>query len=138
MDEFGQELNLVVDAISQTKTKSDANYEHYKIPFNKGWKDNKFYKVITIDNYGSGQQGSRIRNAVTGQRYPYLVGSSDESLLFKVADATGRNRRKDRLALYYDSPEQFENHHFKMVSQSVKDKWYEKNMSARRRYLRDN
>jgi hypothetical protein len=48
MDEFGQELNLVVDAITQTKTKSDANYEHYKIPFNKGWKDNKFYQHFIL------------------------------------------------------------------------------------------
>lgn len=136
MDEFGQELNLVVDKIIQTKTNIDARHEHYKIPFNKRW-NNRFYEFVTVDSYGSGQQGSRIRNAVTGYRYPYFVGSSDEALLFKVSDATGRYKRKERLALYYDSPEQFENHHFITLGQHVKDKWYRENTNARKRLLTD-
>lgn len=136
MDEYGQNLNLVIDNTILENTKIDVNYENYKTLFNKRWKD-KFYKYVTIDNYGSGQHGSRIRNAVTGHRYPYLVGSPDEALLFKVTDATGRNRRKESLVLYYDSPEQFENHHFIILNQGIKDKWYEKNINARRKYVKD-
>jgi hypothetical protein len=131
MYESEQESNIVVNDITSVRTKTDVNFEHYDIPY-KGFINNKFYKFVSIDNYGSGQQGSKIRHAESGQIYKYLVGSTDEALLFKVADATGRNKRKERLALYYDSPEQFEKHHFITLNQNIKDKWYEKN---RKRYI---
>ncbi len=109
------------------------NYEKYTLNFNNVGKDGKYYKHIVIENYGTGQLGSRIINAVTGQKYPYMVGSKDEDLLFKIADASGRNCRNSTLMLYYDTPEQYENHHFTTVSQAIKEKWYEKNLEARRR-----
>ena len=138
------ETAVETDVLSEVQQKSnkttavlnpraDNNYEKYKIPFNNTWKDGRFYKNIVIEHYGSGQQGSKIRNAVTGQRYPFLVGSSDEDLFFKVSEASGRNGRKSTLILFYDSPEQYENHHFINISQDVKDRWQEKNMEARRR-----
>ena len=111
---------------------SDKNYERYNVPFNKTWKDGRFYDRISIENFGSGQIGTRIRNAVTGQKYPYFVGSKDEDLLFKVTDASGRNARKYSLTLYYDTPEQYENHHFITVNKYIKERWYEKNLEARR------
>lgn len=113
--------------------KIDHNYEKFSIPFNKTWKDGRFYKTITIELYGSGQSGSRIKNAVTGQRYPYIVGSVDEDLLFKVSDATGRYGRKHPLTLFYDSPEQYENQIVTTISQDVKTMWQEKNLAARKR-----
>ena len=111
----------------------DHNYEKLKIPFNGTWKDGRFYETITVELYGSGQSGSRIRNAVTGQRYPYLVGSTDEDLLFKVSDATGRYGRKHPLTLFYDSPEQYENQNVTFISQDVKAAWQENNLAARQR-----
>ena len=111
----------------------DANYEKFKVPFNKTWKDGRYYENIIVEVYGSGQTGSRIRNAVTGQTYSYLVGSGAEDLFFKVTDSTGRKGRKYPLILFYDSPEQYENHQFTSVSQEIKKTWQEKHLVARRR-----
>jgi hypothetical protein len=110
----------------------DHNYEKFNINFNK-WKDGRFYKTITVELYGSGQCGSKIRNAVTGQRYPYLVGSADEDLFFKVSNVTGRYGRKNTLTLFYDSPQQYENQHFTSINEDVKTMWQEKNLAARHR-----
>lgn len=115
----------------------DNNYEKYSIPFNKTWKDGRFYKKIVIELYGSGQIGSKIRNAVTGQRYEYIVGSSHEDLFFKVSDATGRYGRKHPLILFYDSPEQYENQHFTSISPEVKSRWQEKHFAARQQLRGD-
>ncbi len=99
--------------------KTDTRYEKYKI--------NK----ITIENYGSGSQGTLIRNAITGNKYNIAVGHINENMLFKVIDSTGRYGRKEPLILYYDSPEQYENHHFVTISPEIKKRWHEKNMSTR-------
>ena len=138
--------NVDVDALSDSRSvpvkkhnaksiiqRKDKLYEKYVKPFNATWKDEKYYENVVIENYGSGQQGTKIRNAVTGQREPYLVGSSNEDLFFKVSEVTARNKRKDSLTLFYDSPEQYENHHFTYVSQDIKDRWQRKYMDARRR-----
>jgi len=126
-----QKLNKM-NVADQAK-KVDKYYEKYSVPFNDVWKDGKFYKKVNIENYGSGQVGTRIRNAVTGEKYSNLVGSIDEDLFFKVADASGRRGRMEPLMLYYDTPEQYENHHLTIVSQSIKEKWYEKCLEARKR-----
>ena len=129
-----QSDNKKANAVSISQ-RADSRYEKYKFPFNNTWRDGRYYKNVVVENYGSGQQGSRIRNAVTGQRYPYLVGSINEDLFFKVSEATGRNGRKHTLTLFYDSPEQYENHHFTILSQDIKNRWQEKNMDARRMLL---
>lgn len=118
-----------VDAIK----KLDKKYEKYSIPFNSKWSDGKFYKKITIENYGSGSYGTQIRNAVTGARYNIGVGTAEQDLFFKVIDATGRNGRKESLMLYYDSPEQYEYHHFTTVSPETKALWLEKSLVAQKR-----
>ena len=87
--------------------KLNNNYEKYSIPFNKIWIDGKFYKRITIKNYGSGCQGTRIINAVTGTKYNIKVGSAEENIFFKVTDSSGINGRNEPLMIYYDSPEQY-------------------------------
>jgi len=108
--------------------KLNNNYEKYTIPFNNIWVDGKFYKRITIKNYGSGCQGSRIINAVTGTKYNIKVGSSEENIFFKVTDATAFNGRNEPLMLYYDSPEQYENHYFTNVSPDVKQQWMQRSL----------
>ena len=114
----------------------DKKYEKYKIPFNATWKDGKFHKTLTVEIYGSGQQGSRIRNAVTGMSCSDLVGSSSEDLYFKVIDSTARHGRNYPLILFYDTPEQYENHQFVTVGTNVKEVWYEKCLAARKRLLK--
>jgi len=112
----------------------DKNYDKIKFPFNKTWTDGRFYKMFTIEKYGSGQSGTRIRNAVSGKIYPHLVGSKYEDLYFKVSDVCGRVGRREPLTLYYDTPEQYESHNLTTVRQSVKDMWYNKCLEARREF----
>jgi hypothetical protein len=127
------ELHFNKDALTEVKN-SDKYYEKYVLPVNKVWVDGKFYKTRTIEKYGSGQVGSRIRNAVTGSRTSSLVGSVDEDLFFKVSDTYGRNGRREPLMLFYDSPEQYENHTFTLLDERVKESWHKKMLEVRKRY----
>ena len=56
--------------------------------------------------FSSGDIGSPIRNAVTGQQYNYKhrVGSAFEDLYFRVSYSIGNERKK----LFFESPEQYE------------------------------
>ena len=129
-DDNSEDVKLKKNAIADSD-KLDPYFQKHTKVFNDTWKDGKFYKKLTIKSYGSGQMGSRIRNAVTGQYTPYKVGSQNEDLFFIVNDSTGHNGRKEPLFLYYDNPEQYENHQFIMLNQKIKEKWYEKNLLAR-------
>lgn len=137
---YEEYYNPTDDYAEDTKGKStvedikslDKHYQKYSKILNTTWVDGRFYKKVKIECYGSGQHGSRIRNAATGQYYPALVGSADEDTLFKVIDAVGRNGRKEPLTLFYDSPEQYENHRFVVLSQRLKEKWYQKSLLARK------
>jgi hypothetical protein len=125
-DESSTEWRLRIKEADYALKKLDKHYNKYTLPFNQKWTDGKFYKRITIENYGSAHRGSLIRNAVTGLRYDIFVGSKEESTLFKVTDATGYNGKKDPLTLFYDSPEQYEKHHFTNVSTESKQQWVKK------------
>lgn len=132
--------NAVFDEYKPNKTntlgdlnKFDKHYVKYTIPFNDTWTDGKYYKRLTIENYGTGTTGSLIRNAVTGKKYDIRVGSADEDILYKVNDVTARNGRREPLFLYYDSPEQFERHRFTRVSPDVKQKWLQRASDAQKR-----
>ena len=131
-------LELVINdepVQKDTTKKTEKHYEKYSIPFNRTWNDGKYYKFITIENYGSGGNGSFIRNAVTGTvcKEFIQVGSLDENLYFKVVDSAGRNGRKHPLMLYYNSPEQYENHHFTTVSEATKQKWLQRSLAVQKR-----
>lgn len=132
-DETSVEFHLRQKAADDTVKRIDKNYEKFSVPFNNTWTDGKYYKRITIENYGSGSHGTRIRNAVTGVYYDFIVGSADEDIFFKVTDATGRNGRNAPLMLYYDSAEQYENHHFTSVSPEIKQKWHDRSVEAQKR-----
>jgi hypothetical protein len=69
--------------------------------------------------YPSNKPQAYIRNAATGELYPYVVGSADQRRFYKMVDATGTCDpegfvilTKDDLPnsntnhLFYDSPEQ--------------------------------
>lgn len=133
-DETTDDFRLRTQTTADAVKKLDRNYEKYKLVFNDIGPDGKYHKYITIENFGSGSYGSKIRNAVTGSYYNYIVGSSDEDLFFKVVEATGRNGRKEPLTLFYDSPEQYENQHFRTVSvsQEAKDLWVTRSHRAQR------
>jgi hypothetical protein len=84
----------------------------------------EYYKTVYVNLYGSGSLGTKIRNAVTGERYEYKVGSRDQDMFYSVALCTGENGMKESLALFYDSPEQYENHMFQNLDITVKNNWH--------------
>jgi hypothetical protein len=84
----------------------------------------EYYKKVHINLYGSGGLGTKIRNAVTGERYDYKVGSKEQDLFYSVALCTGENGMKESLSLFYDSPEQYENHMFQKIDMTSKGNWY--------------
>ncbi len=76
--------------------------------------------------------GSYIRDAMTGSRTHYRVGSWHEDLFFKVRDASLINL-SEPVSLYYDSPEQYERHFHVNVSTESKTVWTNKFAQARAR-----
>jgi len=94
--------------------------------FHKITRHNEKNKKVKIEFYESSTTpGFFIRNAVSGNRYDYKVGSYDEDLLFKVAFATGEIGQ-DTAILFYTSPEQYEKHMMVQVSNDVKQSWKQK------------
>jgi len=87
-------------------------------------------KPIKIEAYGSGDTGSKIRNPITGERYNYFVGSKYEDLFFKVKMNNEKFGSRDGPTLFYESPEQYENHVKCELDRRIKEKWVEKNSKA--------
>ena len=79
-----------------------------------------------------------IKNAVTGVPYPYLVGSKEQSLLYKIIDTTGTCdsdgyliKQRENLPnpntnhLFYDSPEQCMSHLHLKINPTEVIRWHE-------------
>ena len=78
-----------------------------------------------VEMYASGDQGSCIRNAISGEYYRgFRVGLRDEDLFFKVIVATGVTKYKRNF--FFSSPEEYENFLNKTVSNEMKNKWLKK------------
>ena len=87
--------------------------------------------------YPSNVQDNFIKNAVTGVKYPWRVGSFDASRLFKVVDTIGKydsSGYKIKLNsnsypnpspnhCYYDSPQQFMTHRNMIVQPELIERW---------------
>ena len=104
---------------------------YHKIKNNNVGFDQKNNKNKYIEFYTSGEVGKRIRNAITGIRYNEKVGSAEEDLFFKTKIASN-SLASNAGSLFYDSPEQFEKHMFVTLDSDIKEKWYSKNIEARR------
>lgn len=109
----------------------DKGYSKIKRNVNKVLSDGKYYKYKYIELYTSGDRGHRIRNAITGINSDDKVGSKQEDLYFKVKNVSDLKHAKIG-SLFYESPEQFEQHQFQVLSDEIKEKWYIKNIAARR------
>jgi hypothetical protein len=140
MSETSEEIRATFE---KQRKRADVNYVKYSLPFFDKWKDNRYYKYVMVECYGSGQQDSCLRNAVTGLQYTesnglpctIKVGSSQQDLLFKVVDSTAFRGRKEPLVLYYDSPEQYENHFYglRKVDEATKKWWNQRSLEAQKR-----
>lgn len=79
-----------------------------------------------IGCYGSGSQGTTIRNAINGGCiFGHKVGSQIEDLYFKVIICTGESK-KGPITLFYDNPEQYERHMFQVIDEEKKKAWRER------------
>ena len=87
--------------------------------------------------YYSDVVGSYIMNAVTGEKYPWKVGSFDERRFFKVTDTTntknvGRkgnyNSSQGRSShfAYYETPQAYMNHKQIELDETVIYDWYDR------------
>lgn len=65
---------------------------------------------------------NHIRNAETGEYYPYKVGSKHENKFFKVKLATGECGNVTN-TLFYLSPQHCKNHLCMDIDHSIIDKW---------------
>ena len=99
------------------------------------WIDGKFYNTVTINMYGSGDLGSFIKNAVTGEYTDHRVGSEAENLYFCVENCSGLDKLNGPVHLYYDSPSQYENHQYTIIEQKTKDNWFNRYNLLKDRYL---
>jgi hypothetical protein len=105
----------------------DKDYYSYKIRVNN--------ENIKIELYSSSSLSkSFIRNAITGIRSQYKVGSKYEDLFFKIKDVARKNQtvlndlpRK----LFYDSPEECERHLHIIIPTELKENWMKKKLSIK-------
>ena len=96
-------------------------------------------KRIKFEFYSCGINHSYIRNAITGIRYPYKVGSNDEYLFFKVALVNGSCTSKNNgVSLFYDGPHQYMTHHKCELDQSIIDNWEITRNARMRKNKQDN
>ena len=135
---FEDETNVSIDETSSMDTnerdrkkrhelykRSDPDYYSFKVPKQNEDGDLYHHKVEIFSSPSVGF----IRNASTGIREPYKVGSKYEDLYFRVKDVglhTGGEPRK----LFYKNPEEFERHQFGKVSQDIKKQWSDKYIKA--------
>ena len=82
------------------------------------------YKQKKISVYTSGDIGSRIRNAETGEHYNYKVGSKYENLFFSVRISSGECNGKYILpTLFFTSPKHYESYLHNIVGEETIDNW---------------
>lgn len=94
------------------------------------------YETIKVECFAT-QVYKTIRNACTGVYTKHRVGSKEQDLYFTVTDLSGRGRKLNiPKHLYYDSPEEYERHQCTQVSQETKEKWYVKNLRARKNLIK--
>lgn len=73
--------------------------------------------------------GAPIVNAFDGTRYKYKVGSHDEKRFYTVMVNNGKEAAK----LFYNTPEQYEQHRGAQLSQESKDAWRAEQETMRRK-----
>jgi hypothetical protein len=136
MDDFSATDTVPSNLLKNKQPRSKrAKCYTIKKSLKKKWVDGKFYNTVTINMYGSGDLGSFIKNAVTGEYTDHRVGSEAENLYFCVANCSGLDKLNGPVHLYYDSPLQYENHQFTIIEQKTKDAWFDRYNLLKDRYL---
>jgi len=77
-----------------------------------------FYQPIT-------SMHKPILNAITGEQYPYRIGSRDELRFYVVMESDPSNYKEAR-RLYFETPEQYERATGRTVPVKAKQRFYAK------------
>jgi hypothetical protein len=98
--------------------------------YNKIWRNklkNGRLKRTKVEIYTSSGVGNHIRDAETGEYYPYVVGSADEDLFFSVILATGECKSSNGSStLFYLSPEKYMQHLNHTIPEHIIERWNDK------------
>jgi len=100
----------------------DKHKHTFTLPIKKYGPNGKPKGFETVDCYSTPYANSKIRDAISGEYTKYVVGKIDESLFFKVINATGKCK-EGPIHLYYFSPEQYEQHQKCEVDDYSKTRW---------------
>jgi|LakMenEpi03Aug12_release.lakeMendotaPanAssembly.Ray.scaffolds.fasta_scaffold1990607_1 hypothetical protein len=116
---------------------SEIDYREQQQQEDSGQKNEKRSKRPRY--FPSNKPQTFIKNAVTGVPYPYVVGAKEQSLLYKIVDATGRcdpdgyliQSRNDlpnhnTNHLFYDSPEQCMSHMRLTLNPADIKRWHDR------------
>jgi len=101
---------------------TDFNNSEHKLSHNQD-------KVDKLIQKHSPSSVGLCYNPATKQAYPFKNNSADSRRLFKAFNCHGTNGRKETLAWYFDSPEEYENYRrrtnkrFKL-KKNIKDAFY--------------
>lgn len=101
--------------------------------------------------YYSDVVGNTIRDAITGARMPWTVGSTDERRFFKVRSTTAYANSHAKGVLdcgdnsvrqaFYETPNSYMNHHAVILENDLVNTWHDtinKNYPGEYNYLRGN
>ena len=89
-------------------------------------KHSRMHKKIK-DYYCNNEVGQTIVNAVTGNPYyNFKIGSPDEKLFWRVMIPVTNDKMTTTAKLFYESPEEYENHRNVEISWITKRNWHEK------------
>ena len=86
---------------------------------------NRYKNNRGIKYYYQDMPGRCIINAVTGTIYQFKVGSKSEKRFWRVAAPVKNINVTEGTKLYYDSPEQYEQHFNIEVDTKLKREWRE-------------
>ena len=117
-----------VNEKGDTKKPQTEKFITIKKTINRYFKG-KYYESVFIKYYYSGNIGTKIVIASSGEKTPYKVGSAYEDLFFTCSCENGKTRMK----LFYENPEDYENHNFITLTEDTKIKWMEKYIKSKKR-----
>lgn len=110
------------NAVKDIKRDIGLNTLIRKVKIDSGKIKSKRIRVFT-----TGDIGTQIRDAVTGEYYPNKVGTPDEDLFFKVTIATGEcNSENGSNTAFYSSPHDYQKHLFATVHSELIVNWESK------------
>ena len=77
--------------------------------------------------YYSDVQGASIKDAITGEIYPWKVGSNDEKRFFKVKDNSLLNKYdcefQEGHTLFFKNPEEYMNFNNMQLDEDIIEEW---------------